>query len=220
MNEKMEQTRQDYFNARMMKSSRDYPGTIGLKLEAIAWYQYALYGHADETYDADKWTRIVLSIVRKVKKSDSDYASAATIDAALTVIQRAQDSRYCRKAYGKIGKAIALMAMNRQDEIPEGIVATLYSIAYKTSEDSPEGEILAREEVRDMMLDAYGTLSDRTRARLAHIAETMGPVKGSKYILETDARRASFKMLCRRAGLKFPHASLDDIAYCFMKYIV
>ena len=215
----MEQTRTDYFNARMMRSSQDYPGTIGEKLPSLAWYQYAMYKDENEEYDADKWTRIVLSIVRRIKRGDG-IQSASTIDAALSVVSRAQDSRYCRKAYGKIGKAIALMAMNRQDEVPEGVVATLYSIAYKTSEDAPEGEVLAREEVREMMLSAYGTLSDRTRARLTHIAETMGAVKGSKYILETDARRASFKMLARRAGLVFPRASLEDVAYCFLKYIV
>lgn len=207
-----------FFSAVMERTSADYPGTIGLKLDATAWYQYALYGRDDEAYDADKWARIVMSIVRKVKKSDSDYASAATIDAALTVIQRAQDARFSRKAYDKVRKAVALTATSQADVVPAGVMKVLYTLTCETEQRPVDEEVLARSEVSDIMQGIYASLSERKVKAFRSIVKARGLDGACKYILTDTSRRAAFVKLIQRSGA-CKGAALDNIVYCFFKYL-
>lgn len=217
MKEKMENTKK-FFSEVMNRKSADYPGTIGLKLDALAWYQFALYGRDDETYDADKWARIIMSIVRKVKKSDSDYASASTIDAALTVIQRAQDARFARKAYDKVKKAIALTATDRPEEIPSSVMRVLYTLTCETEQRPVDAEVLASAEVSDIMQGIYASLSERKIKAFQAIVKARGIDGSCKYILADTSRRAAFTKLIQRSGA-CKGASIEDIAYCFFKYL-
>lgn len=206
------------FLAVMARKSADYPGTIGLKLDSIAWYQYALYGRDNEAYDADKWARIIMSIVRKVKKSDSDYASASTIDAALTVIQRAQDARFSRKAYDKVRKAVALTAKSQPEEISASVMKVLYTLTCEIEQRPVDDEVLARSEVSDIMQGIYASLSERKVKAFRSIVKARGIDGSCKYILSDTSRRAAFTKLIQRAGT-CKGAAIDDIVYCFFKYL-
>ena len=213
----MENTKR-YFLEIMARKSKDYPGTIACKLDSIAWYQYALYGKDDELYNAEKWARIVMAIVRKVKKSDSDYNSAATIDAALTVIQRAQDSRFSRKAYDKVRKAVALTVTGQSDVIPVGVMKVLYTLTSEAEQIPVDEEVIARSEVSDIMHGIYDSLSERKIRAFRAIVKARGINGSCKYILSDTSRRAAFTKLIQRAGT-CKGASIEDIAYCFFKYL-
>lgn len=213
----MENTKK-YFLDVMARKSKDYPGTIACKLDAIAWYQFALYGKDDELYNAEKWARIVMAIVRKVKKSDSDYNSAASIDEALTVIQRAQDSRFARKAYDKVRKAIALTVTGQSDVVPIGVMKVLYTLTCEAEQIPVDEEVLARSEVSDIMNGIYSSLSDRKMRAFRSIVKARGLDGSCKYILSDTSRRAAFTKLIQRAGT-CKGAAIEDIVYCFFKYL-
>lgn len=213
----MESTKK-FFLEIMARKSKDYPGTIALKLDATAWYQYALYGKDDELYNADKWARIVMSIVRKVKRSDSDYNSASSIDAALTVIQRAQDARFARKAYDKVRKAIALTAAGQSDVVPVGVMKVLYTLTCEAEQTPVDTEVIARSEVSDIMNGIYYSLSDRKLRAFRALVKARGVNGSCKYILSDTSRRVAFTKLIQRAGT-CKGASLEDIVYCFFKYL-
>ena len=207
-----------YFLDIMARKSKDYPGTIACKLDAIAWYQYALYCKEGEAYNADKWARIVMSIVRKVKKSDSGYNSAASIDAALTVIQRAQDARFTRKAYDKVRKAIALSVTGQSDAVPIGVMKVLYTLTCETEQKPVDEEVLARAEVSDIMNGIYARLSDRKVRAFKAIVKARGIDGSCKYILSDTARKAAFVKMIQRSG-ECKGAAIEDIVYCFFKYL-
>jgi hypothetical protein len=182
--------------------------TVGEYLEAVAWYQYALYKREGEEYDADKWGRIVGAIIRRMRKGD-----ALSIDRALYIIDRAQDSRYARTSYDRLVKAC------KADSEDASALQVLYTMTCNDTIESPELGYIADENARDFVKDCFAkSPAEKVQAMRAE-RDTHGLEGIVRQELEDPARVNSWRVFFHRRAGYAKRLHLSDLIYLVYKYI-
>lgn len=182
--------------------------TVGEYFNAVAWYQYALYGRDGEEYNADKWSRIVGAIIRRMRKGE-----ALSIDRALYIIERAQDSRYARTSYDRIVKAC------KSDSNDAGALSVMYTLTNNDDIESPELGYIAEENARDFVKDCFAKSPAEKVQAMREARDKHGLDGIVRQELEDTARVNAWRVFFHRRAGYAKRLHLSDLIYLVYKYI-
>lgn len=182
--------------------------TVGEYFEAVSWYQYALYGKDDEGYDASKWRAIVGAIIKRLKKGQ-----ALTIDSALRIIERAQDSRYSRASYDRIVSAC------KRDSTDDGALSVMYTLTQNDNIESPELGYLVQENAREWAEETLAKMPADKREAIRAERDKIGIDNMVRDTLEDPAKVNSWRVYFHRRAGYGKRLHIADLLYITFKYI-
>lgn len=193
----------------LARSSKYRDGlTVGQYYDAVSWYQYALYGKDDESYDAEKWHAIVGAIIKRLKRGQ-----ALTIDSALRIIERAQDSRYSRTSYDRIVSAC------KSDSTDNGALAVMYTLTSNDTIESPELGYLAQENAREWVESTLEKMPAEKRARIRAERDQKGIDAMVRDTLDDPAKVNAWRVYFHRRAGYGKRLHIADLLYIVFKYI-
>ena len=193
----------------MSKRSKYREGiTVGQYFESVAWYQYALYKREGEEYDAEKWGRIINKIIRSMRKG-----AALTIDGALRIIERAQDSRYSRASYDRIVKAC------KSDSNDAGALSVMYTLTNNDNIESPELGYLAEENAREWVQSTFAKMSEEKRNAIRAERDKIGLDNMVRDTLDDPVKVNAWRVYFHRRAGYGKRLHIADLLYITFKYI-
>ena len=182
--------------------------TVGQYFDAVAWYQYALYGKDGEEYNADKWRAIVGTIVKRLKKGQ-----ALTIDSALRFIEWAQDSRYSRTSYDRI------VAACKNDSQDAGALAVMYTLTSNGDIESPELGYLAAENAREWVEETFAKMPIDKREKIRAERDKIGIDNMVRDTLDDSDKVNAWRVYFHRRAGYGKRLHIADLLYITFKYI-
>ena len=182
--------------------------TVGQYFDAVAWYQYALYGKDGEEYSAEKWGRIVNKIIRNMRKG-----MALSIDGALRIIERAQDSRYSKTSYDRIVKAC------KDDSEDANALSVMYTLTNNDTIESPELGYLAEENAREWVQETLGKMPADKRKALRAERDKLGIDNMVRDTLDDPVKVNAWRVYFHRRAGYGKRLHIADLLYITFKYI-
>ena len=193
----------------MGKRSRYRDGlTVAQYFESVAWYQYALYGKEGEEYDSNKWGRIINKIIHTMRKG-----AALSIDRALFMIERAQDSRYARTSYDRIVKAC------KSDSTDSSALSVMYTLTNNDTIESPELGYLAEENAREWVYETFSKMSEEKREAIRAERDHIGIDAMVRDTLDDSAKVNAWRVYFHRRAGYGKRLHIADLLYITFKYI-
>ena len=193
----------------LARSSKYRDGlTVGQYYDAVSWYQYALYGKDGEDYDASKWNAIVGAIIKRLKRGQ-----ALTIDSALRIIERAQDSRYSRTSYARIVSAC------KHDSTDESALSVMYTLTNNDNIESPELGYLAEENAREWVESTIAKMPEEKRKAIRAERDAIGIENMVRYTLDDSDKVNAWRVYFHRRAGYGKRLHIADLLYITFKYI-
>ena len=193
----------------LARSSKYREGlTVRQYFDAVSWYQYALYGKDGEDYDADKWNAIVGAIIKRLKRGQ-----ALTIDNALRIIERAQDSRYSRTSYDRIVSAC------KRDSTDAGAISVMYTLTQNDNIESPALGYIAQENAREWVEETLAKMPEEKRARIRAERDKIGINNMVRETLYDPAKVNAWRVYFHRRAGYGKRLHIADLLYITFKYI-
>ena len=193
----------------LARSSKYRSGlTVGQYFDSVSWYQYALYGKDGEDYNADKWRAIVGAIIKRLKRGQ-----ALTIDGALRIIERAQDSRYSRTAYDRIVSAC------KSDSDDASAITVMYTLTNNDNIESPELGYIAAESAREWVEETLAKMPAAKRAAIRAERYKIGVNAMIRDTLDDPVKVNAWRVYFHRRAGYGKRLHIADLLYIVFKYI-
>lgn len=183
--------------------------TVDQYFDSVAWYQYALYGKESEEYNAEKWRAIIGAIIKRLKRGQ-----ALTIDSALRIIERAQDSRYSRTSYDRI-----VSACKRDSEDNDGALSVMYTLTQNDTIESPELGYLAQENAWEWVQETLAKMPADKREAIRAERDKMGLDAMVRDTLDDPAKVNAWRVYFHRRAGYGKRLHIADLLYIVFKYI-
>ena len=174
----------------------------------MAWYQYALYGKDGEDYDANKWCAIIGAIIKRLKRGQ-----ALTIDSALRIIERAQDSRYSRTSYDRIVSAC------KSDSTYASALSVMYTLTNNDNIESPELGYIAQENAREWVEETLTKMPAEKRERIRAERDKIGIDAMLRNTLDDTAKVNAWRVYFHRRAGYGKRLHIADLLYIAFKYL-